>query len=87
MSDEREIASQIGEIDSLLDAIPDNRDGWLSRVAEILTVAAAAGDPAKANFVLGQIFEALLPMRERSRLEAKRARLVKELGKATGESV
>jgi hypothetical protein len=48
------------------------------RIAAIMGVASAI-DTSRSSFALGQVFEALRPMRERATLLTQRARLLKQL--------
>ena len=82
MSTEQEIRRQLDEIDALLAANPERRDAALDRIYAVMGVAGAANNEARSSFILGQIFEALLPLRERASLLARRARLVKQLNEA-----
>ena len=86
MSTEQEIRHSLDEIDALLAANPECRDQVLDRIYSVMGVAGAASEPGRASFVLGQIFEALLPLRERASLLARRARLVKQLNEAVSHS-
>ena len=78
MVDEKELRAELEEIDAEL-AKEYKKEATLGRVAEIMSVGGAAQDNSRASFVLGQVFEALRPERERRQLETKRERILKSL--------
>ena len=81
--DEKSLRAELAEIDErLLKLMGTHLDvSVMERIYDVMSVAGAASDGAKASFVLGQIYEALLPMRDRARLTARRSRIVAQLQK------
>ena len=77
------VRAQLDEVEKLIAAVPAT-DGVLDRVYEIMS-AASAIDANRAGFALGQIFEALLPIRAKKSLGIKRDRLLKQLRELTPE--
>lgn len=81
-----EIQGELAAIDSALAALPGDRGTVLDRVVGIMTLAqAAGGDSTKATFVLGQVYEALYPVRTRERLESRRETIVKASAALAGQ--
>lgn len=68
----------LDEVEKELARHPDQREAVAERIAEIMGVASAV-DSSRSSFALGQVFEALRPLRARKALVAQRERLIKIL--------
>ena len=85
-SDVEKLRVQLGEVDKELSKNPDVGEEVLERVCGIMAVASAI-DSSRSSFALGQVYEALLPMRTRATLVAKKAKLLKQIAEADLEQV
>lgn len=81
MSSPAELAKELDELNKAIAACPLDETRILQRVFDIMQ-GASASDESKASFGIGQIYEALLPMRIHRNLLAKRARVNRALNAA-----
>lgn len=76
------LLQELGEIDAAIAASPDQRAEVADRIFDVMKIAPAAG--AKPEFLMGQVFEALLPMRRRASLQSAREKVLKDIRAAAG---
>jgi len=76
-----QIRKQLDEVEDALARTPECGTVVAARVFDIMRGATAI-DTSRSSFALGQVFEALRPMREREALLIKKARALKDLTEA-----
>ena len=81
MPKQEELARQLEEVDKELNLYPESKEAVAERVYEIVS-----GVTVNADRALGQVYEALRPMRLRAALLAKKKQLVKQINAIASES-
>ena len=78
MHTQEKYAAELEGVRNRIAALGDPGPQVLGRVSEIMAVASAV-DPSRASFALGQIFEAMKPIRELNGLRVASKRLEKAI--------